>query len=49
MISFDVFDTLITRSTAVPKGIFAIMQEILQKKNEYYGISEEFAKSFYFQ
>lgn len=49
MISFDVFDTLITRSSAEPTGIFTIMQEILQKKNEYYGISSEFAASFYFQ
>jgi len=49
MISFDVFDTLITRSTAVPKGIFAIMQEILQKKNEYYEITKDFADCFYFQ
>lgn len=49
MISFDVFDTLITRSTAVPKGIFSIMQEILQKKNEYYKVTEAFAKGFYFQ
>lgn len=29
MYSFDVFDTLITRTTATPKGIFALMQERL--------------------
>ena len=29
--SFDVFDTLITRTTAEPKGIFTIMEEILRK------------------
>lgn len=29
MVSFDVFDTLITRNVATPEGIFAIMQEII--------------------
>lgn len=33
--SFDVFDTLITRTTATPTGIFAIMQKVI-KRNEIY-------------
>ena len=33
--SFDIFDTLITRKTATPQGIFAIMQEILLRDNKY--------------
>ena len=33
MYSFDVFDTLITRVTATPEGIFALMQMVLQKEN----------------
>lgn len=49
MYSFDIFDTLITRSTAVPKGIFMIMQNILIKDREIYGVDENFAESFYFQ
>ena len=32
MYSFDVFDTLLTRVTATPEGIFALMQEALQKE-----------------
>lgn len=35
MYSFDVFDTLITRSTAAPEGIFLLMQEILQRTGIY--------------
>lgn len=33
MYSFDIFDTLITRKTAVPDGIFAIMQSELRKED----------------
>ena len=33
--SFDIFDTLITRTTAYPTGIFTIMQKILQNNPEY--------------
>jgi len=32
--SFDVFDTLITRRTATPQGIFAIMQGMLQDNRQ---------------
>ncbi len=37
MYSFDVFDTLITRCTARPKGIFMLMQESV-KRSGMYGI-----------
>lgn len=40
MYSFDVFDTLITRTTATPRGIFALMQEELISNREYYDIPE---------
>lgn len=33
MYSFDIFDTLITRNTISPYGIFLIMQEQIKKKN----------------
>lgn len=46
MYSFDVFDTLITRRTAVPKGIFAIMQSELERK-EYAAIPESIRKNFH--
>lgn len=35
MISFDIFDTLITRRTLSPKGIFLIMQSKIGKENYY--------------
>lgn len=56
--SFDVFDTLITRSTATPEGIFAIMQERLQNysdisgfvRNHFFGLrigAEQVARNTY--
>ena len=43
MYSFDIFDTLITRCTADPKGIFMLMQERLQEVDEYPSfVSENF-------
>jgi len=45
MYSFDVFDTLITRYTATPEGIFAIMQMHLGDE-EYADISEYVRGSF---
>ena len=43
MYSFDVFDTLITRSTATPKGIFMLIQAIIQEQRQYASfISENF-------
>lgn len=35
MYSFDVFDTLITRRTAVPTGIFMLMQERIKRDGAY--------------
>jgi FMN phosphatase YigB (HAD superfamily) len=32
MYSFDVFDTILTRTTKTPKGIFALMQEQLERE-----------------
>ena len=34
MYSFDIFDTLITRDVATPKGIYVCMQEVLKQQNE---------------
>ena len=45
--SFDVFDTLITRKTATPKGIFAIMQHRLQENENYRGISKFIRDNFF--
>lgn len=45
--SFDVFDTLITRRTPTPLGIFSIMQEILQKDSKYLGIPLYVRENFY--
>lgn len=33
--TFDIFDTLITRTTAEPKGIFTIMEQILERDARY--------------
>lgn len=40
MISFDVFDTLITRRTATPQGILFLMQDILQTNSVYPSVNE---------
>ena len=45
--SFDIFDTLITRTTATPKGIFAIMQERLISDETYRDISEYVRYNFF--
>ena len=47
MISFDIFDTLLTRSTATPKGIFVLMQNELQRQQDKYGVSRHLAQNFY--
>lgn len=44
--SFDVFDTVITRTTALPYGIFALMQKELFGLEKYSGISEDFKRNF---
>ena len=45
--SFDVYDTLITRKTATPKGIFALMQKCLLELDMYREIPEKLRKNFY--
>lgn len=47
MYSFDVFDTLITRKTAIPQGIFAMMQRELEQNWEYRNIPSSFRTNFY--
>lgn len=43
--SFDIFDTLITRTTATPDGIFLIIQDKLLKGN--YDVPDFIKKNFY--
>ena len=45
--SFDVFDTLITRKTATPQGVFAYMQKVLKEDVKYAGISSYIRENFY--
>lgn len=45
--SFDVFDTLITRKTATPKGIFAIIQKKLQSYDVYNSFPSNIIANFY--
>lgn len=45
--SFDVFDTLITRKTATPKGIFALMQKQLLQDRGYASIPLFIRENFY--
>lgn len=47
MISFDIFDTLITRATAKPDGIFAIIQNILCFDIAYEDIPEYIRMNYY--
>lgn len=47
MHTFDVFDTLITRKTATPEGIFALIQKKLQKNEEHLGFSDYIKNNFY--
>lgn len=59
MYSFDIFDTLVTRRVATPKGIFVLVQKILEKesipeilKNNFYTIrieAEEYAREICFR
>lgn len=45
--SFDVFDTVITRNTATPRGIFALMQERLLSDVQYGDIDEYIKRNFF--
>lgn len=41
VMSFDVFDTLVTRKVATPRGIFALVQEALADENLLPGLPDE--------
>lgn len=45
--SFDIFDTIITRNTATPEGIFALMQYELQHDSKYACFDEYIKNNFY--
>lgn len=45
--SFDIFDTLVTRKVATPKGIFAIMQDEINKNENYKTLPENIKENFY--
>ncbi len=47
MYSFDVFDTLITRRTSTPRGVFLLMQKKKAKISAYKDASESFAELRY--
>ncbi|MGB4661424.1 MAG: hypothetical protein WBI07_19790 [Mobilitalea sp.] len=47
MYTFDVFDTLITRTTATPTGIFALMQEELANNRIYQNMPIFIKENFY--
>lgn len=46
MVSFDVFDTLITRATATPDGVFALMQQELLINEQYQEIARDLRENF---
>lgn len=45
--SFDIFDTLITRRTATPEGIFALMKKKLTDSRDVSWCSERIGRNFY--
>ena len=47
MYSFDVFDTLITRTTAEPCGIFLLMKDQLSRETEQHGLDEYIIDNFF--
>lgn len=47
MYSFDVFDTLITRMTATPYGIFAIIEQHIKMDGTYHNLSQHIRDNFY--
>lgn len=47
MYSFDVFDTLITRTVAVPCGIFALMRDKLKAEKELNGLEDYVIDNFF--
>ena len=47
MYSFDVFDTLISRTTAIPQGIFALMRDRLAEERCSNGLEDYLIDNFY--
>ncbi len=47
MISFDIFNTLITRTVLTPHGIFAMIQQKLSVEEKYWKIPEHIRENFY--
>lgn len=47
LFSFDIFDTLITRKTATPSGIFLLMQEKLQNDRRFIDIPQYIKDNFF--
>lgn len=45
--SFDIFDTIITRVTATPQGVFALMQERLINDEKYKVLPRHICSNFY--
>lgn len=45
--SFDIFDTLVTRKVATPKGIFAIMQEEIIKNDIFKSLPSNIKENFF--
>lgn len=45
--SFDIYDTLISRKTATPEGIFALMQKQLEESEIYAGYPKRLVHNFY--
>ena len=45
--SFDIYDTLITRKTATPEGIFALMQKQLEELREYQSLPKRLIQNFF--
>lgn len=47
MYSFDVFDTLITRTTAAPQGIFSLMRDRICREKHSNGLDDYIIDNFY--
>lgn len=45
--SYDVFDTIITRKTATPHGIFALMQEKIMNNSRYNALPKDVKRNFF--
>ena len=47
LFSFDIFDTLITRKTIAPDGIFAIMQKIINSDENFISLDKDVKTNFF--